>query len=354
MRNDHGDQELASGEVVGDGSSPGNVLLRNDGPGCGGWCFEDVSEASGTDVRANAMGLAVGDVDGDGDDDLFFSNSGWRAGPTTLLRNEGDGTFTDASAELGVDLGEWSWGTSFLDADNDGRLDIVLATGFSELAYQAQGDEVTDEVLADPEALREAILSGDAPLDPEARLPDGVAWPVADDPHARTDNARLLLQQPDGTFRISHLGPTDQVVPSHYGTAVGDLDNDGWPDIVLGTVGAGYRLLHNRTAAPDHHRLVVDLAGDGRTVNRDAVGARVTIVTSDGRRVTRAVHIGGSLGSGDELRLLFGLGDAAATSLEVTWPDGTVQEATGDLTDRLVSWTYGSAGPERAPLADPA
>lgn len=85
-----------------------NVLFRNDGPGCGSWCFTDVSEASGAGVRADGMGIAVGDYDNDQNLDLYFSNTGWAHYPLTgsavLLRNAGDGSFEDVSRESRADV----------------------------------------------------------------------------------------------------------------------------------------------------------------------------------------------------------------------------------------------------------
>jgi hypothetical protein len=336
-----GDSLEEMAEIAGERLTPGNLLLRNDGAGCDGWCFTDVSEPSGAGVRADAMGLAVGDVDGDGDEDLFFSNGGYRAGPTVFLRNNGDGTFTDESLAVGANVGEWSWGTSFLDADLDGRLDAVLAVGWSELLYQAQARALTDDDYRDAERSRAAVLFGDTPLDPTATLPSAVPWPVVDDGHARTDNLRVLLQRADGTFAVTLLGRTDVVAPSHYGTAVADYDNDGWPDVVVGKMSDGFALLRNRgELGAGNHRLVVDVQGDGSAVSTDAVGTRVTVVADDGSRQLRVVRIGSSLGSGEDRRLLFGLGTASVARLVVEWPDGTRDEFTAPLTDQLVQITY--------------
>jgi len=351
VRNDRADAEVAAGQAFGDGTTPGNLLLRNDGAGCEGWCFTDVSEPSGAGVRANAMGLAVGDVDADGDPDLFMSNSGWRAGPTILLENRGDGTFEDVSRASGADVGAWSWGASFLDVDNDARLDAFLAVGYSELLYQARADAVSDSHRADVPAARAEVARGDLPVDVLAELPADLAWPVAEDEAGRTDNNRVLLQQEDGSFRVTPVGPTDELVPVHYGTAVGDYDNDGWPDVVVGKLGDGYLLLRNEAGAGSaNHRVVVTVEGDGRRVNRDGVGARVTLVDEAGGRQTREVQIGASLGAGADRRLFFGLGAARGVALEVWWPDGTTEVHRLDVTDAAVTLRLGE-DPGASPLA---
>jgi hypothetical protein len=136
-----------------------NALYRNNGAGT----FSDVAERAGATDRGAAMGVAWGDHDNDGDLDLFvsnmYANSRWalfhpdypppvpwylswvpRASVdevtdqlsrgSTLLRNNGDGTFTDISDRAGVRDGQWGWAAEFLDYNNDGRLDIFATNGF--------------------------------------------------------------------------------------------------------------------------------------------------------------------------------------------------------------------------------
>ena len=90
----------------------GNVLWGNDGSGCEGWCFTDVSLEANANTRLMGMGLATADYDNDGDLDFYFSN----ADPMQLLQNQGDGSFIDVAAPAGVALNNRSigWGTVFL------------------------------------------------------------------------------------------------------------------------------------------------------------------------------------------------------------------------------------------------
>jgi hypothetical protein len=262
--------------------------------------------------------------------------------------NNGDGTFSDIAADRGAHVGEWSWGTSFLDMNSDSRLDAVLAVGWSELLYQARADVISPRDLRDATAARASVAFGQLPLDPRAQLPTDLTWPVAEDSHPRTDNTRLLVQQPDGSFRLEHLGEPGSVAPVHYGTAVGDYDNDGRPDLVIGKLSDGYSLLRNSAAiGRDNGRLVVDVRGDGEAVSTDAVGTRVTVIGANGDRQVRVVRIGGSLGSGEDRRLLFGLGRSSTRAITIEWPDGSTERISGDFTNEILTITYGEESSSR-------
>jgi hypothetical protein len=249
----------------------GNALWRNDGPGCDAWCFTDVSTESGANTQVMGMGLATADYDNDGDMDFYFSN----AGPMVLLQNLGDGTFTDAAAAAGVDLGNdvIGWGAVFFDYDNDGWQDLYLA--------------VSDRAPGVP------------PHDP------------------------LLRNNGNGSFtEVPHTGLDES--GGTLGVAYGDYDRDGWVDLVVGNYNQGYVLYRNEGASTGNNRLVLDLVGGG-PVNRDAVGTKVVVRTPDGHTQLQEVHSGSSLGAGNSLTLNFGLGAAAYASITITWPDGTVQ-----------------------------
>lgn len=271
---DDGDQDIY---VVNDEFilPPGNKLLRNDGPGCGGWCFSEVSEAAGASVKVMGMGVAADDWDRDGDLDIFFTN----AGEMVFLRNQGDGTFVSAAHEVGVALTPQSvaWGTVSLDYDNDSYRDLYVA-------------------------LMKSNRSG--------------AFNV------------LFRNQGDGSFSdIGHASGADDPGPS-IGVAAADYNNDGWVDLVVGNYSRGYRLFRNTALAGDAaHWLSVKLVGGGK-VARDAVGARVVVVSSDGHTQVQDVHNGDSVGSGSSLTVHFGLGQAEPAVVQILWPDGAQQTYT--------------------------
>jgi hypothetical protein len=224
------------------------------------------------------MGVAADDWDQDGDLDIYFTN----AGKMVLLQNQGDGTFVNVAAQAGVELNPNSvgWGAVSLDYDNDGARDLYVAL-----------------MMADR--------------------------PGAFNPLFHNDGAGVFSD-------IGRASGADDPGPS-VGVASADYDNDGWVDLVVGNYDRGYRLFRNAALDEDTNRwLALRLVGSG-PVNRDAVGARVYVTTSDGRVQMQDVHNGSSVGGGSDLALHFGLGDAQIESVEIRWPDGTRQKHT-DLT----------------------
>jgi hypothetical protein len=104
-------------------------MFRNDGPdGTGGWLFTEIGATNGSGESLNGMGLGVGDPDNDGHFDLAYSD----AGPGRLLHNNGDSTFTNISGPSGVSAGtsgDTGWGAAFFDYNNDGWEDLLFAVG---------------------------------------------------------------------------------------------------------------------------------------------------------------------------------------------------------------------------------
>ncbi|MBN1669016.1 MAG: CRTAC1 family protein [Anaerolineales bacterium] len=267
----------------------GNVLWRNDGPGCAGWCFSVVSKEAGVNRTVMGMGLATGDYDNDGDIDFYFSN----AGPMTLYRNLGDGSFENIAAAAGVESpNSVGWGTVFLDYDNDGWRDLYLAVAMS---LDGRG------------------LSGN----------------------------QLFHNNADGSFSLVTCNSGAADPGAIIGVATADYNQDGWVDILIGDHIHGYRLLRNSgLAAAGHHWLAIELVGGG-PVNRDAVGARVYVETTAGQRQLQEVVHGSSNGAGNELVLYFGLGEhATAQTVEVVWPDGLRQVFPDVPADRRYRLAY--------------
>lgn len=267
----------------------GNKLWRNDGPGCDGHCFTEISAQAGANTKVMGMGLATADYDNDSDFDFYFSN----AGPMTLLQNQGNGTFANMAAQAGVDLPNGiAWGTAAFDYDNDGWQDLYLAV-------------------------------------------------------MTTTNHKGLAANPlfhnngDGTFSRVTSGSGAADVGPTMGVATADFDNDGWVDLLIGNKDDGYSLLRNQLGnQSENHWLTVRLIGGG-PVNRDAVGAKIAITMPNGITQVREVQNGSSLGAGNDLALHFGVGTAVTIpTLTITWPDGRSQQFTNVPADRQVTLPY--------------
>lgn len=271
-----GDQDiyLVNDEFI---NPVGNILWRNDGPGCEGWCFSEVSREAGANSTVFGMGLATSDYDNDGDLDFFYTN----VGPMELLQNQGDGTFRDVAAAAGVQSPlKVGWGTVFFDYNNDGWQDLYVA-----IMEQTNGHDIAANALYHNNA--------------------------------------------DGTFTLAPCRVGASEVGASMGVAYADYDRDGWVDLIVGNADESYKLYRNQSSlvlppSEGGNWLSLKLTGAGR-VNRDAVGARVYVTTRSGTTQMQEVTNGSSLGAGNDLTLHFGLGGQAYAQVRVRWPDGTEQ-----------------------------
>jgi hypothetical protein len=268
--------------------------------------FEETAFHAGAAANSSGrfqsgMGIACGDLDGDGRPDLAVTN--YYGESTTLFHNLGGGLFADTTASSGLGpptrqlLG---FGIAFLDVNNDGRLDVVSANG-----------HVSDYRPVYPWKMPIQLLTSG----PDGRLTDASA------------GAGL-------PFEAVHLG---------RGLAAGDLDNDGRIDAVVVAQNEPLVYLHNQTARTGHW-LTVRL--EGVRSNRDGIGARV-VLEAGGRRLTQHRFGGGSYQSSGDARLHFGLGDSSRVErLEVRWPSGRVDRYDNLSADRAYLLREGVAKAE--------
>ena len=385
-----------------------NSLLRSNGDGS----FTDVTEAAGLLVGGPTQTAAWGDYDNDGDVDLFIGNesqSGTRF-PCQLFRNNGDGTFTDVAFLAGVGVVGFVKAVAWGDYDNDGRLDLYLSL-FNEpnLLFHNEGPSADGRwsfrdvtAIAGVEQPRLSFPTWFFDYDNDGWLDlfvsgrtatlDDIAAEYLGEGH-RGEYPRLYQNQGDGTFSsITGAAGLDTILYA-MGSNYGDLDNDGFLDLYIGTGEPGMHfLIPNRvfrnvggarfedvTAAggfghtqkghgvsfgdidhdgdqdlyivlggaveadvsqnvlllnPGHGNAWITLRLEGTVSNRSAIGARIKleVVTPDGdREIHATVGTGGSFGS-STLQAEIGLGKATMIrQLTVAWPGSGTRDTYLDV-----------------------
>lgn len=268
--------------VVND-KADGNPLWRNDGEGCGGWCFIDVSVATGAVRPVDGMGIAAGDYDNDGDLDLYFSSSN----EAVLLQSQisqGNDQFIEVTDIAGVNFNAISWGTHFLDFDNDGWQDLYLSIFFQEnRIFHNQGNTTFTDISA---------TSGGA-----------------------------------------HSGGT-------IGSAVSDYNNDGALDIVIGGMNENYLLFQNVSSEAQNNQWLRIILEGSEDINRDAIGSRVFLTTDNGITQMQDVRSGNSIGSGSERVLHFGLGQHQISKLKIVWENGVIEVLDNISTNQTITHRF--------------
>jgi hypothetical protein len=302
---------------VANDSTP-NYLYRNQGDGT----FKDVSYASGAALdetgREQAhMGVAIGDYDNDGRDDIHVTN--FADDSNVLYHNEGRGLFSDVSYASGIarpSVPFLGWGTSFFDYDNDGWLDLFVANGH--------------------------------------------VYPLVDrfDWNTSYRQRPLLFRNVKGRFVEvgGSAGPAMAVAWPSRGLAVGDIDNDGGVDVLINNIDEAPLLLRNDGGSRAGHWLTVRLVGDpARRCPRDAIGS-VVYCTAGGLRMRGEVASGRSHMSQSDLRVHFGLGVATRVErLEVRWANGPTVSYEVPAVDSflVIDQSQGLLPPHAAPIARP-
>jgi hypothetical protein len=226
------------------------------------------------------MGVAGGDLDGDGRLDVIVTN--YYSEGTSFFRNLGQGFFGEQSVAIGLAIPSryvLGFGVALLDVDKDGWLDLMTANGHVH--------------------------------DGRPQFP----WKMPAQLYHNEGGTRPYLSDVS-----AQAGAPFQVLRMGRGLAAGDLDNDGRVDALVVSQNEPLAYFHNRSDSG--HFLTVCL--QGRTSNRDSVGARVTL-RCEGRSLVAQRTGGGSYQSAGDPRLHFGLGQATSVEqVEVHWPNGRV------------------------------
>jgi hypothetical protein len=272
--------------------------------------FVDEGLLSGSAVNAagnpeGSMGIASGDFDGDGDEDLFVTNI---IGETFVLyKNDGTGNFEDARVPAGLaapTAASTGFGTDWFDYDNDGWLDLFVANGAVN-AIEAQRGQPS------PFRMKNQLFHN-------------------------TGNGRFVETSAAG-------GPAFERAEISRGAAFGDIDNDGDTDIVVTTNGGPVRLLLNQSGAHNHW---LQIGLEQTPGNRLGFGARVGIERSGRPTMWRRVRTDGSYLSASDARVQFGLGPSAKfDAVAVQWPDGAQERWPAMAADRRVTLRRGTGQP---------
>jgi hypothetical protein len=266
-----------------------NTLLLNLGNGR----FSDIGDLVNADQKMNAMCVNVGDYDNDGWQDIYITNTpiGNR-----LLRNQGiiiEGElpiFEEVAEQAGVGYFGNGWGSNFLDADNDGDLDLYVS-GSAKIKSQQNRTSLFYENLG------------------------------------------------NGTFSIPEIGMGADSATS-YVNAVGDINNDGFPDLAVQNNPPYYHHLW-KNGGNTNNWLKINL--EGKISNQDAVGAKVELFTN-GTYQQRYRQCGSGFMGQNSTSLLFGLKDQEVVdSLVITWPTGHIDHFNALAANQVLHFIEGES-----------
>ena len=308
-------------------------LYRNLGHGR----FEDVTEASGIGkALGKGMGISIADFNGDGLMDVFIAND---TEPNFLFINQGNGTFKESGLDFGVAYNSQGatvsgMGSDAKDFDNDGWADIVyndLAGQVFGILKNEKGKAFTDVTWSSKMGALSRSLSGwsigfidfnnDGWKDIYSANGD------VDDIGASSKQHDTMFQNLDGKTLVdvtASMGHDFSFIGYQRGAAFVDLNNDGFMDLVVTSLGERPRILINN-ALVRNHWIMFDLRG--RKSNRNGIGACIRVTTGSGR--TLYSHVTTSVGfmSSSDRRAHFGIGDETKLDrVEIHWPSGIVQQ----------------------------
>jgi hypothetical protein len=286
-------------------------LYHNKGDGT----FEEVGLLSQVAVDGDGrtyagMGVDFADYNNDGLPDIVVTSLANQR--YALYKNDGDGLFSYVTITSGlgqVSMPHSGWGIRFIDFDNDGWKDLLIA----------QGHDLDTVELTSPNL------------------------------HYREP---MILARNTGTGFVDVSANSGEVFQQSWvarGLAVGDIDNDGQVDAVVTTNDGALHVLHNETTTSNHW-LTLKLIG--HKSNRDAIGAEVRMKTLKGLQV-ETVSMGGSYLSSSDRRVHFGLStDTKVANIEIHWPSGIVQTLRDIPADQIIQvdepvTTQNGKGPTR-------
>ena len=330
------------------------LVYHNDGNGR----FTEVAEKLGLAKPGKGLGLAISDYDRDGHIDLFVANDSMIE---FLYHNHGDGTFEDTGLMTGVAVdGDGrtyaGMGVDFADYNNDGLPDLVVTNLAKQryALYKNEGDgnflyaTTTSSLGAitflhsgwgarfldyDNDGWKDLLIAQGHDL-------DTIQLSFADLRYREP----MLLARNTGNGFVDVSRESGSVFEQPWvgrGLAIGDIDNDGRLDAVVTTNDGPAHILHNQTATENHW---ITLKLVGHKSNRDAIGAEVCATTGKGMECA-TVTTGGSYLSSSDKRVHFGLGsESLLRKLEIRWPSGILQSLADVRADQFLQIDEAAAG----------
>jgi hypothetical protein len=346
-----------------------DILYRNNGDGT----FTDITEKAGIDAgMCFGLGVVMGDYNRDGRLDIYVAND---STPSALYKNNGDGTFTDVGAEAGVAYSaegqeQAGMGVEFGDYDNDGWLDLVKgnfsddtknlyrnngdATFADQTYFAGLGDVAwlfttfgAEFLDFDNDGWKDILLANGQTFPQMDKYPTGITY---------AERNMLFRNLRDGRFEEVGLrsGPGLALKKVSRGLATADYDNDGDVEFAISNMNDSPDLIR-RARKSSHHSILLRLIGTKS--NRSGIGAKVRVVAG-GLTQFDEVRSGGSYLSSPDLRVHFGLGAATRVDrIEIAWPSGERDVIENATADRILTVTEGkgitATRPFRRPPANP-
>lgn len=271
-----------------DKSDP-NILYKNNGDGT----FTDVSLSSNTGIVIDAMCVTIDDYDSDGYLDIFITN---RANPnadalgTVLFKNNGNETFTNVTDTENVSLVSFTWGSNFIDAENDGDLDLYVNSQFTSSEGPSYG----------------------------------------------------FYENNNGSFTSSLTSGFTTNNYRSYSSAIGDYNNDGVMDIISNNSENQLPSLWENNAVVNNNYLAISL--EGVTSNRDGVGSKIEI-SVNGVKQYRYVNCGEGYLSQNSFIEIFGIGNNTTVDyVKVDWLSGITDRILNVSANQKVNVVEGSTG----------
>ena len=318
-------------------------LYRNLGHGH----FKDVTDSSGIGkALGKGMGISIADFTGSGLMDVFVAND---TEPNFLFINQGNGTFKERGIEYGVAYNlrgdkVSGMGCDAKDFDNDGWVDIVYNDLIDQVwgIFKNEGGKLFTDITLETglESLTHNLAGwGIGFIDYNN---DG--WKDLYSANGDVDNLTAYSSQHDTMFQnldgrtlvdvSGQMGPDFAFVGYQRGVAFVDLNNDGFMDLVVTSLGERPRILMNNGVVKNHW-IMFDLRG--HKSNRDGIGAKIKVTTGSGRTLYNHVTTSVGFMSSSDRRAHFGLGgETKLDHVEIRWPSGIVQRIDHPPVDQIM------------------